>query len=140
MIREATPSDLPLIVDLGRRFYAATGQPGVWNNQSVWGFCGNLIATPGQTILVSQQGMIGGVIVPLYWDHEYLLAHEAFWWSEDRQGRHLLEAFEAWARAHGAREVHMSLLSGQREKAVRRVLVGMGYAAPDEQRMVKKWQ
>lgn len=85
----------------------------------------------------SPKGMIGGYIAPAPWDVTHKIANETFWWSEDGQGKALVQAYENWAKAN-ADEIRMSMLCHMRPLATARVLGSLGYMAVEEN-MVKTW-
>lgn len=110
MIRQAAPADLDQVVRLGLDFHAASPHsvdpvdPDGWRD-----FAGRLIDHGG--VFVSEGGMIGGFLAPLYFNPAIQYANEAFWWSPDRKGRELKQAFEAWARESGAVGVNYTALA-----------------------------
>lgn len=137
MIRAATEEDLPDLVRLGARFHAGADLGGVFAPATFWDFCAHLIGSDDGVVFVSEMGMLGGLIGPVPWDTTYKVANEAFWWSEDGQGRALVGAYEEWAKER-ADEVRMSLLFNKRPLPVARMLGSMGYMAAEES-MVKTW-
>ena len=126
MIRQATAADIPLIVEMGRRFVAASGSPIPFTEDGASAFAEALIASPDAALLVSDTGMIGGVIAPAYFNPAWRMAVELAWWAEDRSGLQLLSAFEAWARDMGAQEVRMTTLAAI--QGPERILARRGYA------------
>lgn len=127
MIREATADDIPRIVEMGAKFHAMSdyGFAG-YNPEAVAQFLAATIASPDAVVFTHDEGMIGGALVPLYFDPSTKIAVETFWWA-DGQGMALLTAFEWWAEAKGAKAVTMSCLEGKRSKALGRVFRSRGY-------------
>lgn len=111
MIREATTSDLPFLMDVAHKFHAAGGMPSTINVDALSQFLTAMIEGEQSVIFRTDGGVIGGAIVPAYYNHSYLQAVELFWWSTDRQGRALLSEFERWAAEMGANEVRMSTIA-----------------------------
>ncbi len=109
MIRTATLTDIPDLVDMGRKFHAAGRLPGEYTEEATARFLEGLIAGGG--VFRSDAGMIGGALAPAYFDPSYVMAVELFWWAEDGQGRRLLRKFEEWAGDAGASEVRMTTLA-----------------------------
>lgn len=135
MIREAGEADLPLILDMGRAFHAASGQEGEFCPDTFGDFCRLLIAEDAGCLFVSRRGMIGGLVWPSPWSRGVMLSLESFWWAEDGAGTALRRAFEAWAAGHGAAP-RMGFLHALRGAAVARALSADGYE-PLETIMVK---
>lgn len=108
MIRPATPEDIPALVDMGRKFHAASQMPMGFDPQAVEAFLGQLIPQGG--VFIGPRGAIGGALAPAYCDPAWVMAVELFWWAEGG-GMGLLRAFEAWAVESGAREVRMTSLA-----------------------------
>lgn len=130
MIRRATLDDLPEVVSLGREFLAYS--PHNWIELDEEAFAqsaSNMIAGPG-AVFLSDDGFIGGVIVPCYFNPAVLMASELFWFAR-KEGPELLKAFEVWAKDAGASVVCTSGLVDGREKAIRRVFERQGYEASE---------
>lgn len=124
MIRAATVRDIPAILEMGRQFHAM-GQPGRFDHAATAAFLGGLIRDG--VVFVAPFGMIGGRIIPAFYDPGYSIAVELFWWCESGAGGELRQAFEEWARSEGADEVRMSSIEWVRGPAVCRALRGAGY-------------
>ena len=77
-------------------------------------------------LLVSDQGMIGGVLSPAYCDPSWIQAIELFWWAEDGQGGELMSEFEKWAFSKGASEVRMSSI--EHLGKANQILTSKGYS------------
>lgn len=110
MIRAATMDDVPALVAFGRRFHEAAGQPFGFDPDAAAVFAQGVIASPAGCALVSDAGMIAGVLSPAYCAPDWRMAIEMAWWAE-KDGLALLRAFEAWARDAGAQEVRMTSLA-----------------------------
>lgn len=126
MIRRATLDDMPTILALGAEFLAAS--PSKWIPLDVDDFtttATRLIDGAG-VIFLSEDGFIGGVRVPCYFNYAYTFAAEIFWFAR-KEGQELREAFEAWGRDVGAAAATGSGLANDRERAIRRVFSRAGY-------------
>lgn len=110
MIRPATVADMPRLLELGHRFHAQSGVPFKFDDEAVTRLVEGLLESDAATVLISEHGLIGGMLSPAYCDPQWLMAVELFWWA-DRDGLALLRAFEAWAAGVGAQEVRMTSLA-----------------------------
>lgn len=121
---------------MGGRFHRAGELGGVFMPAVFWEFCKSLIDNDTGVIFRSDQGMIGGMKCPAFWDCTYKIARECFWWSEDRRGMALKAAYEDWAA--DADEIRMGFLYGKamRPHVVARLLPE--YEAVETE-MVKTW-
>jgi len=109
-VRKATFDDIPALLDMFKKFHAVSGQPMAFNREATADFVASLIGSASGAAIVSDTGMIGGVLAPAYCDPDWMMAIELFWWAE-RDGMALLRAFEDWGREVGAQEVRMTSLS-----------------------------
>jgi hypothetical protein len=132
MIRQATIEDVETVMDWGRKFHA----------YSPWGkrvpiaeddwrqTVENLLASEDGAVFIGEHGFCGGLMVPLYFNYGFRIAQELFWYA-NKDGTALRKAFEAWAADQGASAIGMSCIADDREKAVRRLFRGAGYAATE---------
>lgn len=99
MIRQAGPDDLEHIVDLGRRFHAAS----LWSDlvpfeaDDFRQSAGALIERESAVIFLSEDGFIGVSKVPLYFNFATPITAELFFWAPDGKGNDLLKAAREWA-------------------------------------------
>lgn len=129
MIRPATLDDMPTILALGAEFLAESPHRWVpFDPDAFSGFAAHMIEHGA--IFLSDDGFIGGMLVPCYFNPAFTFASELFWFAR-KEGRQLREAFEAWARAAGADAIAASGLVDDREAAVRRIWTRAGYAASE---------
>lgn len=125
MIRRATADDLPRVVELGAAFHAYSPYLDIPFDADGFGaFARKLIE--GGAVFLSDDGMVGGLLVPLYFNPAVVMGAELFWWA-GKTGKPLREAFEAWARGEGAQGVQFSGLTDQREETIRKVFARAGY-------------
>jgi hypothetical protein len=133
MIRKATLDDLPEIMRLGREFLAYSPHRWIALNEDDFAASVAQIIEGAGAIFLSDDGFIGGVLVPCYFNRAVAFLSELFWFAR-AEGQELLAAFEAWGReAAGGLEV-VSCTSGlvdERERAIRRVFARQGYVATE---------
>lgn len=118
MVREAAEGDVPAILDLGERFHALSPwRDRPFDRAATEQTVRALIAAPTAAMLFNGSGILGGILSPIYFGGG-IVAQELFWFA-DRDGRALLDAFEAWAKANGADGILMIHLTlGEREDRV----------------------
>ena len=125
MIRRAGPEDIPAIVNMGRDFHAYSPWSAVpFDDEATEDFAAKMI--DGGVILMSDTGMIGGVLSPLYFNPAHVVAVELFWWATAGGGA-LREAFEEWAKDGGAHAVQFSALGNTHSEAMGRMFARHGY-------------
>lgn len=116
---------------LGAAFHAGS----VWaeapfDADAVAQFFTSLQDSPDGFLLVTATGIIGGMVMPLWFAPAWRLGAELFWFSESAgEGPYLRERFEAWARARGAATVQFSCMLNEREPALRRMYRKAGFDA-----------
>ncbi len=135
-VRTATAEDIPALVEMGAKFHAMSPHRfmGEYHPEAVANMLAYMAASA--ILLTNGEGVIGGVVAPVYFDPGKLMAEESFWWAE-KGGGELLVAFEHEARARGAAFVLLSTLHNDRSHIVDRVVSRRGYA-PVERRYVKE--
>lgn len=76
----------------------------------------------------SDTGLIGGVLVPLWFSPGVTTAAELFWYAEAAgEGQRLRANFERWARERGAQYVQFSAMADGHEAALKRLFSRAGY-------------
>lgn len=140
MVRPATEADIPALVEMGREFVAMSPHRGMgeYDAAAVERMFAFLIESPVGLLLVNGEGFIGGVLSPVYFCPDKVMAEEHFWWAR-KGGRDLLRAFEAEARARGAAFVSMSTLINEKSSLADRIVTRMGFV-PIERRYLKELQ
>lgn len=129
MIRRAGEADLDRIVELGAAFHAYCPYRDIpLDREGFRQFAARLIEHGA--IFLSDDGMIGGLLVPLYFNPAVVMGAELFWWA-GKTGKGLREAFEQWARDEGAQGVQFSGLTDQRAEIIRKVFERAGYTAAE---------
>jgi len=107
---KASADDIPRIVDHLADFHAQSGLMAPFNAEDAADFVGVLVASDEAAVFVSDRGVIGGAAVPIFFNADWLMAVELFWWSRG-DGLRLLRAFERWALDCGVQEIRLSSLS-----------------------------
>lgn len=125
MIRQATSADAGRMVELGREFHAYCPYRDFALDEAAFERFAVGLAEAG-VVFLSDDGMLGGAINPLYFNPAILMGVELFWWA-GKTGRQLREAFESWAKERGAAGVMFSGLSDEREPTIRKVFARAGY-------------
>lgn len=102
MIREATLSDIPVLLAMWERFaeVAKLSEHVGYDPESMGKSFAFMIEDENCIVLLSENGAIGGQKAPHPFNHAHWIAQELFWWSEGRDGLRLLTAFEQWSRDH----------------------------------------
>lgn len=138
MIRDAAYDDIPALVEMGKEFVAMSPHRGMgaFDAQAVERMFAFLIDEPVGLLLVNGDGFIGGVLQPVYFCPDKIMAEEHFWWAR-KGGRDLLRAFEKKAREMGASFVSMSTLINDRADIAQRIVTRMGFE-PIERRYLKE--
>lgn len=135
-IRPAVSADIPALMPMARNFHAASGY------SDLVGFCQDSMAATfagliAQGIIVVADrggliGAVGGMPVPMPFNHGHRTMSELFWWVEPEHrgvGPVLLEAFEDYAHAIGCGLVTMASLEAQNPALVDRLYRRRGYRA-----------
>lgn len=123
MIREATEADIPRLLGFARRFHEAKQDRYGFDAASTEGFFRQVLAIG--VVLIGSDGFLAGFALPEPSNSGHRVAHEAFWWSEGRDGLRLRKKFEQWAAAEGCCEVQFSHPEG--ERTVEKILTRAGY-------------
>lgn len=110
MVRLAALADIPTLMAMGRSFHAESGMPFAFNEEVMAQVFARMIEADGATILMTDKGLIGGMLNPAYCDPSWVYAVEMFWWARG-DGMALLRAFEGWAAEVGANEIRMTSLA-----------------------------
>jgi len=124
-VRPAALGDIPALLEMGKAFHAESGMPFNFDVDAVASVLTNMIGADSAAILMTERGVIGGLLQPAYCDPEWIYAVELFWWARG-DGLALLRAFERWAQQAGAREVRMTSLAAL--PRADRLLRCVGYA------------
>lgn len=125
MIRRATLDDLQTAVGFAKEFHAECVHSWIpVNDEDLTASMANLISNGA--VFLSDHGIIGGIIVPLYFNFAYKIAAELFWWAP-KEGRALKRAYEEWAASEGAAISQFSGQRNERSQAIEKLFVRDGY-------------
>ncbi len=128
LVRRATREDVARFVELGLRFYAEEGGREACPRQLAR-FAFAHLEDDNRIFLVAGEpvaGFLCGVLTPHYFTGEPTAFKTAWYATPGARGlgAHLLRAFEAWAKAKGARRL---IVAGRQERTL--ALLGrLGYA------------
>lgn len=126
MIRKATHDDVGRIVAMGREFHAYSPWRDIeFDEEALSQFIAKMIDVG--VVFLSDDGMIGGVMNPLYFNPKHHVAAELFWWAKSG-GRKLMARFEEWAVENGASGIQFSALGDNRSERMHRLFIRAGYS------------
>ncbi len=94
MIREASLSDIPDLLAMGKSFALKAAPHVGFDEASVRGLLKGMIENPNGLVLVNGHSMFGAVIYAHPFNNTHKVAQELFWWSEGREGLALLKYAE----------------------------------------------
>lgn len=133
MIRNAGPGDIPALAKMGRVFLAKA-YPGVAFDEATFReTLSRLVENDSGILLMSRNGMIGGIVYPLYFNRNELAAQEMFWWAARGEGMALLSGFEMRAREMGAGIIMMSSVGELRGDTLSAFYARRGYRQAETQ-------
>lgn len=108
MIKKAELEDVRKIVDLLCEFHSQAGQPQDFIDDDAHKFVRFMIFSPSAIMLVSDNGMICGLLVQCPINSEWLMALELYWYAKDGNGALLMNAFEKASIDMGAHEIRIT--------------------------------
>lgn len=122
---KATLSDLDKVVALGIDFHAASPHSVDPVDTEGWTASAKALIEAGG-VFVSDGGMIGGALAPLYFNPAVVYAYELFWWAPDGSGMALQREFRAWAKDSGATGIHWTALADDSLPRIDRIYARSG--------------
>ncbi|KQM58793.1 MULTISPECIES: GNAT family N-acetyltransferase [unclassified Sphingomonas] len=136
MIRDATPTDIPELLRMGRAFAAKLrlGETVGYDEATMERLFAHLIDSPTGILLVTDGGAAGGMIYPAMFNAQHTTGQELFWWVDPGKrgkGIALLVALEAKARELGADSWMMSTVEALNFEAASKLYERRGYRASD---------
>lgn len=145
LIRLATPSDIPALVRMGRKFWSQTAYRAIpYCPDSIAAHCTQMLSD--RLLLMGELegrvcGSVGAVLGPLYANRSVLVATELWWWvNEDARnsgiGRELLSGIESAAKAVGASIMGMIALDAVEPEKAKAIYSACGYV-PAEHTFMK---
>lgn len=126
---QCTPTLPPHALRLAKAFHAGSVWAGAtFDDEAVSGFLGGMLANENAYLHVTDTGIIGGLVMPMWFAPSLVLGVEMFWYSErSGEGPELRRGFEDWARSRGAEVLQFSAMANDREPALRRLYRAAGY-------------
>ena len=125
MIRRAGLEDLSTAVAFAKAFHAESVHADVTvNDEDLSGFMAGLIEAGA--VFLSDNGIIGGLLVPVYFNRSAVFAVELFWWAP-QDGTALRKAFEEWAAESGALKIQFSGQVNDRSPTIDKLFRRAGY-------------
>lgn len=125
------------MVDLGAKFHAESGyeQVSTFDPETFSRTLQHLIQSPSGFLAVTNNGFIGGLLVPFFFNEAQTTAQEVFWFVEPEgrklgEGVAMLESFESWAQDMGASAVLM--LNIESLDGVRALYESRGYKRQEQ--------
>lgn len=103
MIRHAVASDIPQVMEIGRRFAddaRVTAEVG-WDDASVEGMLRHLIDNEDGLLLVGERTILGGLAYAHPFNNAVRVFQELFWRSEGAEGVKALKIAEQWMKGRG---------------------------------------
>lgn len=134
-MRVATVEDIPALVEMGRRFHAAShwnGQVG-YDPQSADRSLKHHLAQPTTRVFLTEvegriTGFIATLLLPLYFNLSSFIAMELDWYSEDpRTAFRLLKTATEDAKKQGAVLFHLGAQHGPQTDRFARVYERLGF-------------
>ncbi len=142
-VRIATIEDIPTIVEMGRRFHAASGYASIvaYDPQSAANTFASIMENPDGVLLVAVQdgeicGTAAAMSYPFYFNVHHKTGNEFFWWVNPEfrgtnVGRELLDALEMWKDSMNAGSFTVSALESMRPEIVGEIYRRRGYVPSD---------
>lgn len=125
MIRRADLADAGTAVHFAREFHAESVHAAIpIDVEALTAFMERLIT--GGAVFLSDHGIIGGLIVPAYFNPAHLIATELFWWAPV-DGQALRAAFEGWAADQGAKTIAFTGQRNDRAATIEKMFRRAGY-------------
>ena len=134
MIRLAENKDIPLMLEMGQRFFDASGYGSEteFNAEDTEQLFIKLM--DAHSLLTDGEGgMIGFVVFPMFMNTSHVIAQELFWWVDEEKrssklGLNLLKAAEATAKELGAKTFNMITLHGLGHERLNDIYLKRGYS------------
>lgn len=125
MIRRAGIGDLSAALAFAKAFHAESVHADIpVDDDDLTVFMAGLIE--GGAVFLSDHGIIGGLMVPVYFNRSAAFAVELFWWAP-QDGAALRKAFEEWAAESGALKIQFSGQVNDRSPTIDKLFRRAGY-------------
>lgn len=145
MIRPAMSSDIPAMLEMGRKFFDASGYSDIteYHEESFRDVLERLITSADSLALVADEGGPVGMAAALLYFHFFNTNHktsqELFWYVDEKHrgiGTALLDALIAGVKAKGAQSVSMIALESLDPEKVSGIYARRGFR-PSERTYVR---
>lgn len=138
MIRPATESDIPALVEMGRRFFDASGYEDIteYDPETVTRTF-HLLMNGGVLLVVDSDGVVGAagaMVYPFYFNAAHMTGQELFWWVDPEYrgvGNDLRKALETAVQEKGAKSFSMIALERLNPELVGALYRRAGYRASE---------
>ena len=125
-IRTAREIDLPALLEMGARFFAASGYADVTSFDRETFRTTLFTLMRDGVLLVAEKhfgivGMAGAVVYPFYFNSSHTTAQEMFWWVDEEHrgiGSKLFDAMVAAVKDRGAKSLSMIALDALQPEKV----------------------
>jgi GNAT superfamily N-acetyltransferase len=131
LIRLAVESDFPEMVEMGRRFFSASGYADImeYDPESVMVSLKNI-----PVLLVAEKdklvGAAGAMVYPFYMSLNHITAQEVFWWVDPEHrgiGVELFDALVSEVKKRGAQSLSMIALENLSPERVGSIYKAKGF-------------
>jgi len=138
-VKLANRDDLPELLRMGQEFTTALERS--FDQDSATETLENLMDDDNGFLIITEGGMLGGVVYPSFLDKSVLIAQELFWWVDESvrgngAGDAMLALFEAWGHRKDAKQVIMVAMHKLAPEKVGKLYQNKGYG-PFEYSYVK---
>jgi hypothetical protein len=143
-VREASEKDIDKLLIMARSFIKDLRHPlnVPVDDISLTKTIENLISSPDAVVLMTDNGAIGGLVFPYFFNASVKTGQELFWWvNEDcrgtGEGKMLHEGFSDWVGKMGATSITMACLNNENLERLSALYVDAGYM-PTETNFVRE--
>lgn len=139
IVRDATPADLPVYLQLSADFHAASPMQRVceFEPEGFKEFVLSAMDNPDICILAAELngeivGITGGIIYPLYFSPSHKVAQELWWWLTPAArgsgvGNKMFKHLQLWSKERGAKTIFMIALEDERAEKMEKVYCRAGF-------------
>lgn len=139
IVRDATPADLPVYLQLSADFHAASPMQRVcqFEPEGFKDFVIGAMDNPDICILVAELnseivGITGGIIYPLYFSPSHKVSQELWWWLTPAArgsgvGNKMFKHLQLWSKERGAKTIFMIALEDERAEKMEKVYCRAGF-------------
>lgn len=115
-VRRATEADIPRLLGYAQRFldYHPITSQVPRDLAAVEAVLRKLLTADDGVLLVTDHGVVGGMINPMWCAPDVRVALELFWWA-DKGGLSLMRAFHKWATESGANIIQVAMIVGRKD-------------------------